>query len=128
LNYWKANEKNLSYLRRWSMKLILSLKRHHYLAIVSIFLVTVALITGMAGCTVKYSIIISSTEGGTVTTPGEGTFTYDEGTVVNLVAQPDVGYRFANWAFNVDTIADAYAASTTITMNNHYKIIARFDN
>jgi hypothetical protein len=110
------------------MKTVFSSKRHHYLVRVSIFLITVALITGMAGCTVRYNIIISSTEGGSVTTPGEGIFTYDEGTVVNLVAQPDVGYRFVNWAFNVDTIADAYAASTTITMNNHYKILARFDN
>jgi hypothetical protein len=33
-------------------------------------------------------LTISSTEGGSVTTPGEGTFTYGEETVVNLVATP----------------------------------------
>jgi len=109
------------------MKIILSSKRHHYLAIVSIFLIALALIAGMAGCTGQYSIQISSTGGGSVTTPGEGLFTYDEGTVVDLVATPDFGYRFANWSGNVDTMADAYAASTTITINNNYYIIARFD-
>ena len=109
------------------MKIILGSKRHHYLARVSIFLIALALIAGMAGCTVQYNIQISSGSGGTVTTPGEGTFTYDEGTVVSLVATPDAGYRFANWAGSVDAMADAYAAATTITMNNHYFIIASFD-
>ncbi|HUW44675.1 MAG TPA: hypothetical protein VMW50_02655 [Dehalococcoidia bacterium] len=109
------------------MKIILSSKRHHYLSIVSIFLIAVALIAGMVGCTGQYRIQISSGTGGTVTTPGEGLFSYAEGTVVNLVAKPDAGYQFANWTGNVDTMADAYAASTTITMNNNYYIIARFD-
>ena len=109
------------------MKIILSAKRHHYLARVSIFLIALALIAGMAGCTVQYNIQIASGSGGIVTTPGEGTFTYDEGTVVNLVATPDSDYEFANWTGNVDTMADPYAASTTITMNNHYRITASFD-
>jgi hypothetical protein len=81
----------------------------------------------MVGCTVGYRIIIRSTPGGSVTTPGEGIFTYDPGTVVNLVAEPDAGYRFVNWVGNLDTIADIYAASTTITINNHYSLIANFD-
>ena len=109
------------------MQIILSSKIHHYLARVSIFLVLLALIAVMVGCTGQYDIQISSTGGGSVTTPGEGLFTYDEGTMVNLVATPDSGYRFDNWAGNVDTIADAYAATTTITINNYYQIIARFD-
>jgi hypothetical protein len=109
------------------VKIILSSKRHHYLAIVSIFLITLALIDWMAGCTGQYNIQISSTGGGSVTTPGEGLFSYAEGTVVDLVATPDSGYEFANWTGNVDTMADPYAAATTITMHNHYSIIARFD-
>lgn len=109
------------------MKIILSSKRHHYLAIVSIFLILVTLIAGMAGCSGQYNISISSTGGGSVTTPGEGLFTYAAGTVVNLVATPDSDYRFTNWSGNVDTMADAYAASTTITINDNYYIIARFD-
>ena len=119
--------KNPSYLRKRSMKRILSSKRHHYLARVSIFLIAVTLIAVMAGCTGQYRLSISSTIGGTVTTPGEGLFNYAAGTVVNLVATPDSGYEFANWTGNVDTMADPYAASTTITINNNYYIIARFD-
>jgi hypothetical protein len=73
-----------------------------------------------------YDINISSTSGGSVNTPGEGTFTYDEGTVVNLVAAPVSGYRFINWTGNVDTIANVNFASTTITVNDHYSITANF--
>jgi hypothetical protein len=39
-----------------------------------------------------YDLTISSSTGGNVTTPGEGTFTYDAGTVVNLVATPGADY------------------------------------
>jgi hypothetical protein len=72
------------------------------------------------------SISISSTDGGSVTQPGEGVFTYDEGTVVNVVATPHAGYRFAEWTGDVGTIADVYDASTTITMNADYSITANF--
>jgi hypothetical protein len=96
---------------------------------VSIFLITVALIMGVVGCgptPVQYTLSISSTQGGTVTTPGEGTRTYDADTVVNLVATKDAGYRFVNWTGDVDTIANVNAASTTITMNDNYSISANF--
>ena len=73
-----------------------------------------------------YDIIISSTSGGSVNIPGEGTFTYDEGTMVNLLATPLSGYRFINWTGNIDTIANVNFASTTITMNDHYSITANF--
>jgi len=92
-----------------------------------IFLITVALIIGIAGCApAQYNLTISSTEGGEVTTPGEDTFTYDEGTVVNLVAEADEGYRFVDWTGNVSAIADVNAAATNITMNDHYSITANF--
>jgi len=65
--------------------------------------------------------------GGSVTTPGEGVFPYDEGTVVYLVATPNAGYRFVNWTGDVGTIADVYAASTNITMNGDYFITANFE-
>lgn len=94
----------------------------------SIFLVTVALIAGIVGCVgVVYDLIISSTEGGSVTIPSEGTITYDEGEVVNLEATPDVGYRFVNWTGDVDDIADVEDATTTITMNDSYSITANFE-
>ena len=75
----------------------------------------------------EFNLSISSTSGGTVTIPREGTLTYVEGTVVDLVATPDTGYRFVNWTGDVDTIADPNAASTTVTMNGDYSITANFE-
>jgi hypothetical protein len=75
---------------------------------------------------VLYSLAILSTPGGSVTTPGKGTHIYDEGTVVNLVATPARGYKFAKWTGNVDTVANVNAASTKITMNGTYYICANF--
>ena len=110
------------------MRMMLSSRRRHYVARVSIFLVTVALIVGMVGCAQPaYNLAIVSTAGGNVTTPGEGMFTYDEGTVVNLTAEAEEGYRFVNWTGNVATIADVYAAATDITINSNYFVTANFE-
>jgi hypothetical protein len=115
------------------MKIILSSRRHHYLARVIIFLITIALIAGMVACdggVVEYDLTITSTAGGSVTTPGEGTSTRDEGEVVNLVAEAEAeaeeGYRFVEWIGDVDDIADVEDATTTITMNDNYYITAVF--
>jgi len=74
----------------------------------------------------EYVLTISSSPGGSVTTPGEGTHTYNATKVVSLVAEPDVGYGFVNWSGDVDTIADANADRTEITMNGDYSITANF--
>jgi hypothetical protein len=109
------------------MKTILSSRRHHYVARVSIFLIIVALVVGMAGCgSFIYDLTIASTIGGSVTTPGEGTFDIIEGTVVNLSATPDYGYEFDKWTGDVGTIADVNDATTTITMDADCSIKANF--
>jgi hypothetical protein len=77
--------------------------------------------------TPQFDLTISSTAGGMVTAPGEGTFTYDQGTGVNLVAEAEEGYRFVNWTGDVGTIAYANDATTTITMNGDYSITANFE-
>jgi Divergent InlB B-repeat domain len=94
------------------------------------FLITAALIAGMVGCgptAPSYSLTIASTAGGSVTTPGEDTFTYDELTVVNLVAEAEEGYYFVNWSGDVGTVACVIAATTTVTMNADYSIMADFE-
>jgi len=112
------------------MKTILSLIRHHCAGRVSIFLIMIALIAGMVGCVQpavpSYDLSIASAAGGSVTVPGEGTSTYEEGTVVNLVATPDPGYQFVNWTGTVSTIGDVGDATTSIVMNGAYFIIANF--
>lgn len=88
---------------------------------------------GLIGCTgeylpeiTEYSLTVSSTEGGDVTAPGEGVFTYHEGEVVSLMAVAESGYGFASWAGDVSSIADPHAAATTITMNDDYSVTANF--
>jgi len=72
------------------------------------------------------SLTISSTEGGSVTEPGEGTFAYATNTTVDLVAQPNEYYEFVEWTGNVSTIDNVNAAITTITMDDNYSIMANF--
>jgi len=74
----------------------------------------------------RYDLTISSTSGGNVTTPGEGVSTYDAGTVVDLVAMADSGYHFVNWMGDVGTIDDVDSATTNITMDGDYSIVANF--
>jgi parallel beta-helix repeat protein len=75
----------------------------------------------------EYDLTIDSTPGGSVITPGEGTYTYYVGTIVSLMAVPDAGYRFVEWIGDVDTIPDVNDASTNITMNDDYSIMASFE-
>jgi hypothetical protein len=111
------------------MKIISSLKRRPYMAIVFISLIVVALITGMVGCfsaPTKHVLMIIPTEDGEVSEPGEGNFIYNEGTVVNLVAEANEGCYFVNWGGNVSALADVEASTTTVTMNGNYVIYAVF--
>jgi len=100
-----------------------------YVKRVSIFLIVVALIAGVLGCDgnrESYILTITSTPGGSVVEPGEGTFTYYAGTEVDLVAEADEGYQFVNWYGGLLKIADYRAATTTIVINNDYYISANF--
>ena len=74
-----------------------------------------------------YDLTISSSAGGSVTTPGEGTFTHGAGTVVDLVARAEEGYDFVDWTGDVGTIAYANYYSTTITMDSDKSITANFE-
>ncbi len=109
------------------MKTILNSGRHRYVARVSVFLVAVALIVGMASCGVSFALTVTSTEGGSVAYPSEGTTSYAAGTQVGLVAEPDAGWMFAEWTGDdVDTIEHVYDAVTAITMEADYEITANF--
>jgi hypothetical protein len=80
----------------------------------------------MVGCETVFRLTITSTAGGLVAYPGEGPFSYFGGDRVGLVAMPEVGYRFAEWTGDVDTIEDVFDAVTAITMEDHYEITANF--
>jgi len=85
----------------------------------------------MVSCTevpvVTFTLTITSTEGGEVTAPGEGPFTYEEGTIVDLVAEADDDCRFVKWTGDVSAMADIHNDETIITMNDSYSITANFE-
>lgn len=76
---------------------------------------------------VEQTLTIDSTMGGEVTVPGEGAFTYEAGTVVDLVAVADEHYQFVEWTGDVDEIADLASPETTVTMWGDYSISANLE-
>ena len=76
---------------------------------------------------VSKTLTISTSNGGTVTNPGIGSFgPYVLGQVINISTSPNSCYYFVNWSGDTSTIANASAPSTTITMNDSYSITANF--
>lgn len=73
-----------------------------------------------------YSLNISSSSGGTVTTPGIGVFNQTAGTTVTLQASNNSCYYFVNWSGNTGTMNTTTNPSATITMNGNYSIQANF--
>ena len=84
---------------------------------------SVAMPTSVTG---QYYLTIYGSAEGSITSPGEGAFTYDEGTLVEIVAEPHAGYQFVSWTGDVVTVADVEDADTTITMNGDWTITANF--
>ena len=112
------------------MRTILSVGRHRRVVRIGMFVIAAALITGMVGCqgAPSYVVTISSTEGGSVTAPGEGVFSYRFCMDVDLVATPDSGYRFVKWLGDLASIADVNSATTTISVTRgNYHITAMFE-
>jgi len=76
------------------------------------------------------TLTISSTDGGTVTVPGEGPFQYVNGEVVALEAQPDdVVHQFVNWtgsAVAAGKVADPNATKTTVQADADSTLQANF--
>jgi len=72
-----------------------------------------------------YTLEVSSTKGGEVVEPGEGTFEYEAGTTVDLKATSEEGYHFVEWSCETDIIDDP-TANTTIEMLSDYTITAEF--
>jgi len=76
---------------------------------------------------ITYELEVDSTEGGEVVEPGEWTFEYEEGEVVELEAVADEGYKFVEWTNDVENIDDVESRETTITMEDDYTITAVFE-
>jgi len=80
--------------------------------------------------TPAHTLIASSTDGGDVTAPGEGTFQYDYDMVVDIAATPEANYRFISWAgsgVTAGNVANPNSADTTINVDENYTICASFE-
>jgi hypothetical protein len=69
------------------------------------------------------TVNVNCADAGSVTSPGQGTFVYDCGTVVDLSATPSEGYKFCGWA---GPVADGDSASTTVTLEEDTTVKAIF--
>ncbi len=69
------------------------------------------------------TLTISSSEGGRIIAPGEGSFDYFYGEVVIIEAEAEPGYRFSHWSGNFWSVSNP----EFITMNMDYVITAQFE-
>jgi uncharacterized repeat protein (TIGR02543 family) len=105
-----------------------------YMKRLSIFLIVVALIVGMAGCAgggPVYYLTIDSTAGGVVTVggmtiSGKTIVGCEAGGMLDLVATSATNYTFVNWTGDVSTIGNVTSANTTIIMSSNYSVTANF--
>ena len=74
----------------------------------------------------NYQLTINSTNGGSVTNPGEGDFIYNYGSTIDLEARPIKGHHFVEWNGDNQTIADTKNNITTITIPDDSTITAQF--
>ena len=73
---------------------------------------------------IQYTLIVSASEGGTVSTEGG---TYDEGTEVNITATPNEGYSFVRWEGIEDTSNEiTVLVSSNTTVVAIFQVIAQF--
>ncbi|MEA1958848.1 MAG: S8 family serine peptidase [Chloroflexota bacterium] len=77
-----------------------------------------------------FDLTTSSTASGSVTAPGEpGPYPYNCSDIVPIIATADSCYSFVNWTgtgVTAGKVANASAASTTITMLGNYSVTANF--
>jgi hypothetical protein len=77
----------------------------------------------------RRTLTTSSTAGGTVSTPGIGSYPYDHGTSASVTATAQANYHFVNWtgtAVTAGKVANPTSASTTVTMDGNYTLQANF--
>ena len=71
---------------------------------------------------INHTLIINVNGGGS-TTPSVGSYSHEEGSVVNIGAVPDSGWQFDSWTGDVE---EPDSANTTVTINSGTTIKANF--
>ncbi len=80
-------------------------------------------------CIDQSTLTISSTGGGSVLEPGEGSFQYLPGTVVPIVANAQDGWELTGWtgtAVDAMRVEEPASANTTVKMSGDYTLQANF--
>ncbi len=101
------------------MKAIFSLRKHSYLKTIGTFLIAIALIAGVVGCTPAetYNLTMAADPaGGGTATDETGGSPYAEGADVSIKAVANTGYEFVGWTASAGTFVDEDAAETIFTM------------
>ena len=93
-------------------------KLNYHVTKVSIFVVMLALIAGMAGCgpTTRYDLTMAVAGGNGTATDLTNASPYAAGTEVSIKAVANSGYRFVNWTAPAGTFGNATSRQTTFTM------------
>ncbi len=79
--------------------------------------------------TTQSLLTLGSTEGGSVVTPGEGSYDLDAGTVIDVEAQADQMSVFVAWtgsAVDAGLVADPNATATSVEVTGDLSLIAEF--
>lgn len=88
-----------------------------------------ALTAGEIGEMLSYALTISSTTGGSVTVPGEGTFTYAHGASIPVTATAEAHSHFTGWtgtAVGAGKVTSPSSSSTDVTVDEDYGLQANF--
>lgn len=75
------------------------------------------------------TLTFSSSDGGSITHPYEGTKQYAPGTEVTLTAAAEFGYHFVGWtgdAVDAGKVTDPASANTSLILDGHYTLQANF--
>lgn len=75
--------------------------------------------------TYPLTLSVSPSAGGT-TNPAPGTYSYSDGTSVNLTATPASGYHFVNWTGDVAGISDVGDPTVSVVMDRARNLTANF--
>jgi hypothetical protein len=84
--------------------------------------------TGFAGLP-QHTLTVSTSDGGSVLSPGVGSYQYDQGASVPLWAIANVGFSFTGWtgtAADAGKVVDPVGASTKVTVDADYTLQANF--
>jgi hypothetical protein len=117
--------------RIWGMKMITNRRISRYLARAIILLVMIIFVVTTVSCYPFLTLTIDSTEGGSVTAPGEGTFTYFSlqcCPLIRLVAAAQEDYRFVEWT-STGAVAgdfDKKSPDTYILLGGDGSVMAHF--